>query len=156
MAFESIPDRRTKAITYHKIFSAGLYILGGLIVVAMLWSFLSDRSDDWLLQGRYVELTPDRYAAGSVTHFAFDEWRPPRPMGFFLLADADGTYMAVADRPFGCVLAWKASTQELTDPCRGLAFSRQRLLADPPAEMQLLPVTLNGDKIRVDLQEILD
>lgn len=143
-------------VTYHNIFSIGLYFLVVLVLAAMLWSFLSSRSSDWLVEGRYVDLTPERYQPGTVTHFAFDEWRPPRPMGFFLLAGRDGTYLAVADRPFGCVLVWQQVSDQLLDPCRGTAFPRERLLNDPPPGLKMLPVLGDENLLRVDLKDLLE
>lgn len=141
--------------TYYSIFTVSLYVLGFLIIAGMLWSFWGLRGRDWLVDGRYVELTRARYGAGSVTRFAFDEWRPPRPVGFFLLVDGDGTYLAVGDRPGGCVLTWQSAADRLVDPCRGTAYTWARLRDEPPSDIGLLPVAHDDNILRVDLQPLL-
>lgn len=149
-----MPDRKLR-ITFHTVFGAGVLLLGVLVVAGMIWSVIRYNPPDWLSEGRYVELTADRYGPGAFEHFAFDEWDPPRPLGFFLLRGPDGAFLALSDRPGGCVMQWRSDRSELVDPCRGTAIPADRLWTNPPSYFVMLPVDHQEDVLRVDLRPLL-
>jgi hypothetical protein len=92
-----------------------------------------------------------------VTHFAFDEFRPPRPVGFFLVVAADGRPLAVFDRVGGCRLRWREGHRDLLDGCRGRTYALERVLGRDPfaGDLVYLPVERVGARLRVDLLPVL-
>lgn len=151
---------------FYTFFTAGVYFIGFLTVLGIFWSWFGFRTPDWLVDGRYVELTESRYEAGTVEHFAFDEWKPPRSIGFYLFRHEDGTFTAVGDRPIGCVLVWQSDKDQLFDPCRGAKYPRADLKAASGPEagptpgtslsnLVFLPLESRGDQLLVDLMPLL-
>lgn len=144
--------------TFHRLFNLGLIALPALLLVAVLYGLLTaGPEEDWLEQGRYVSLSPERYPAGSVTAFAFDDWRPPRPLGFFLVVDDHGRPLALFDRVGGCRLEWRSDAALFVDACRGRTYPLARVLAGDRAggDLRYLPVTEAGGRWRVDLGPLL-
>lgn len=128
--YETSPDGgggRRFRWNFYTFFTIGVYFIGFLTVLGIFWSWFGFRTPDWLTDGRYVELTLSRYEEGTIEHFAFDEWEPPRSIGFYLFRHEDGTFTAVGDRPTGCVLVWQGDKDQLFDPCRGTKFPRVSL-----------------------------
>lgn len=143
--------------TFHGLFSLGVVLLGVLLAAGTLWSMLTAAPRDWLEAGRYVSLSAERHPPGSVTHYAFDEAQPPRPVGFYLAVGPDGRAVAVADRVAGCRLEWREGRRQWVDPCRGRAYPLSRVLAGEPfgGELTYLEVRREGGRLRVDLAPLL-
>lgn len=143
--------------TYRGLLSLGVVLLGLLLAVGTLWSLLTAAPGDWLEAGRYVTLSAGRYPPGSVTHFAFDEARPPRSVGFYLVVDGGGRPLAIGDRVAGCRLEWRQERRVWVDPCRTREYPLERVLERDPFAGQLvyLEVVREGNRLRVDLAPLL-
>lgn len=143
--------------TYHGLLALGVVLLGVLLVLGAVWGMWTSAPRDWLEGGRFVVLSADRYPPGSVAHFAFDEARPPRPVGFYLVVDAAGRALAIADRVGGCRLEWRGDRRRWVDPCRGRAFPLERVLAGDRfgGDLIYLEVRREGGRLRVDLAPLL-
>lgn len=142
---------------FNRLFSIGLVLLGIIFGGSILFStVLSPSKSDWLVDSRYVELTPDRYRPGSVTHFDLQAMDPPRNSGFYLLAGADGRFVAVFDRP-GCLLEYKPDLAALYNPCRQRVYPVQSILAGETTgdDLIILPIIQRSGQLVVDIGSTL-
>lgn len=144
-------------ITYDKLFSLGLILLmiyfGGSVLLS---NVLSPGKTDWLVESRYVPLTPERYAPGSVTHFDLQALNPPRNSGFYLLVSNDNEFVAVYDRP-GCLLEYRPENKTLYSPCRQRVYTISGILAGEYNDdgLVILPIMERSGQLVVDLGSIL-
>ena len=142
--------------TFYGLMSLGIVLLvvyfGG---APLLSTFTSPPDDDWLVDGRYVVLTPARYPAGSVTHFDFKAMDPPRNGGFYLIS-GDGGFAAVYDRP-GCLLEYRKDRQDLYNPCTQRAYPVAGILdgtAQGP-DLRLLSLVIEDGRLVIDVSPAL-
>lgn len=142
--------------TFYGLMSLGLTLLmvyfGGALLLS---SITSPASEDWLVDGRHVILTPSRYQPGSVTHFDFKAMNPPRNGGFFLIR-GDDDFAAVFDRP-GCLLEYRPARSDLYNPCTRRSYPVRAILegtAEGP-DLRLLPLAWDDGRLRIDVSSAL-
>lgn len=99
-----------------------------------------------------VEAGPvEAFPPGSVTPF---------PSGsFYLVRLEDGGFLALASRctHLGCAVAWDAARGRFACPCHGSTFDLRGDVAAAPAPrpLDLLEVSVNGGRVRVDARRAL-
>lgn len=144
-------------MTFYRLFSIGVVMLVVLFGGSPLWSgLLSPKRADWLVDGRYVVLSPARYQPGSITHFDLQDADPPRNVGFYLLVGDDGRATAIFDRP-RCLLEHRREQKVLFNPCTQRAYAIDALLGGGVSETDLheLPVLEDDGRWLVDLRSVL-
>ena len=138
-ASESATSRRT-------FLSMTLGGLGAVIAAASvypIWRFLRPREDTG--EDTSVTLARNELSADEATFFTY-KWRPA-----VVLQTSPGTFVALSAvcTHLGCIVKWESENNSFLCPCHGGRFSPQGevLSGPPPAALESLPVTLDGDQL---------
>jgi cytochrome b6-f complex iron-sulfur subunit len=142
---ESQPTPAAQRRTFLLIIAGGL---GGLLAAAAGWPLLRFLSPvAGAGEGEQVQVPRSAVKAGGAHYFQF------RGKPAALLQPKPGDYVALSAvcTHLGCVVQWQEGKGEFLCPCHGGRFSSNGTVlgGPPPRPLEILPVAVDGDQLRV-------
>lgn len=121
---------------------------GSLLGAAAAWPVFRFLSPLAAGAGGDQVLVPRTAVAAGQAHFIQYRGKPA-----VVLQPAPGQFVALSAvcTHLGCVVSWQAAAGEFLCPCHGGRFSAegQVISGPPPKPLEVLPVELDGDQLRV-------